>query len=140
MKTQMTIYVDSDIAALMDAEIKEDGNISRSSLINDVMRKYYRQRIGRDSPYEFDEMELMNQVGSITDTCHQIYRNICYMNNLINGGLPVFRTNSEDTKVLKPTGNLRKEASRKMMISYAKMLKGEMPREDYLLSEESDDE
>ena len=77
MKTQMTIYVDGNIAALMDPEIKEDGNISRLSLINDVIRKYYRQRIGGDSPYEFDEMELMNQVGSITNTCHQIYRNIC---------------------------------------------------------------
>lgn len=135
-KHRIVVYVSDDIYSLLE---KED-EPNRSKFIEDILRKYYRQRIGGESPYEFNEMELMNQVGSITDTCHQIYRNICYMNNLINGGLPIFRTNSEDTKVLKPTGNLRKEASRKMMISYAKMLKGEMPREDYLLSEESDDE
>lgn len=60
-KHRIVVYVSDDIYSLLE---KED-EPNRSKFIEDILRKYYRQRIGGESPYEFNEMELMNQVGSM---------------------------------------------------------------------------
>lgn len=139
MKQQLTIHLDEELVALVDAKIKRTGDASRSSFINEVMLKYFRKNFNNDDPGDVDMMKVSNDIASLVEMNHILYRNVCYLNSLINGGLPIFDTNTS-TKVIRPTPNLKKEASRKMMLNYAKLLKGEMSREDYFLSEESEDE
>ena len=69
-------------------------------------------------------------LNDINRSLSKIQKLILYSNHLLNGGLPIFKTNT-DTLILKPTENLKNEARKKTAMSYANFLKNEMSKEDY---------
>lgn len=133
MKTKLTIYIDDDITSLLEAESNESSK-TISQIINKLVKDYYRQRLNSDVFYSnnFDA-----SLGNIEKLIHQVYKQIAFTNYMITGGLPIFPTNT-DTKILRPTELLKKEAKRKMLDSYSNLLKGEMSKEDYFAESDGD--
>ena len=122
-----TIYFDENINSLIDIEARNK-NISVNKLVNEVMAKYYKQKLKNDHSFlSTDEEQLLN---NINRSLSKIQKMILYSNHLLNGGLPIFKTNT-DTLILKPTENLKSEARKKTAMSYANFLKNEMSKEDY---------
>ena len=113
---------------LIDNELKSCKISSRSNFINGVLRQYYKQKLKNDHTFlDTDEEQLLNDINR---SLSKIQKLILYLNHLLNGGLPIFKTNT-DTLILKPTENLKSEARKKAAISYANFLKNEMSKEDY---------
>ena len=128
MKKQITIHLDDEILALIDNELKSHNISSRSNFINGILHQYYKQKLRSDNLFlDTNEEQLLNE---ISRSLSKIQKLILYSNHLLNGGLPIFKTNTE-TLILKPTENLRNEARKKTAISYANFLKNEMSKEDY---------
>ena len=122
-----TIYFDENINSLIDIEARNK-NISVNKLVNEVMAKYYKQKLKNDHSFlSTDEEQLLNDINR---SLSKIQKMILYSNHLLNGGLPIFKTNT-DTLILKPTENLKSEARKKTAMSYANFLKNEMSKEDY---------
>ena len=122
-----TIYFDENINSLIDIEARNK-NISVNKLVNEVMAKYYKQKLKNDHSFlSTDEEQLLNDINR---SLSKIQKLILYSNHLLNGGLPIFKTNT-DTLILKPTENLKSEARKKTAMSYANFLKNEMSKEDY---------
>lgn len=122
-----TIYFDDNINSLIDIEARNK-NISVNKLVNEVMAKYFKQKIKNDHTFlDTDEEQLLNDINR---SLSKIQKLILYSNHLLNGGLPIFKTNT-DTLILKPTENLKSEARKKTAMSYANFLKNEMSKEDY---------
>ena len=122
-----TIYFDENINSLIDIEARNK-NISVNKLVNEVMAKYYKQKLKNDHSFlSTDEEQLLNDINR---SLSKIQKMILYSNHLLNGGLPIFKTNT-DTLILKPTENLKSEARKKAAISYANFLKNEISKEDY---------
>ena len=122
-----TIYFDENINSLIDIEARNK-NISVNKLVNEVMAKYYKQKLKNDHTFlDTDEEQLLNDINR---SLSKIQKLILYSNHLLNGGLPIFKTNT-DTLILKPTENLKSEARKKTAMSYANFLKNEMSKEDY---------
>ena len=122
-----TIYFDENINSLIDIEARNK-NISVNKLVNEVMAKYYKQKLKNDQSFlSTDEEQLLNDINR---SLSKIQKLILYSNHLLNGGLPIFKTNT-DTLILKPTENLKSEARKKAAISYANFLKNEISKEDY---------
>ena len=120
---------------LIDNELKSHNISSRSNFINGVLRQYYKQKLKNDHTFlDTDEEQLLNDINR---SLSKIQKMILYSNHLLNGGLPIFKTNT-DTLILKPTENLKSEARKKTAMSYANFLKNEMSKEDYY-SRESDE-
>ena len=120
---------------LIDNELKSHNISSRSNFINGVLRQYYKQKLRNDHTFlDTDEEQLLNDINR---SLSKIQKLILYSNHLLNGGLPIFKTNT-DTLILKPTENLKSEARKKTAMSYANFLKNEMSKEDYY-SRESDE-
>ena len=120
---------------LIDNELKLHNISSRSNFINGVLRQYYKQKLKNDHTFlDTDEEQLLNDINR---SLNKIQKLILYSNHLLNGGLPIFKTNT-DTLILKPTENLNSEARKKTAMSYANFLKNEMSKEDYY-SKESDE-
>ena len=120
---------------LIDNELKSHNISSRSNFINGVLRQYYKQKLKNDHTFlDTDEEQLLNDINR---SLNKIQKLILYSNHLLNGGLPIFKTNT-DTLILKPTENLKSEARKKTAMSYANFLKNEMSKEDYY-SKESDE-
>ena len=120
---------------LIDNELKSHNISSRSNFINGVLRQYYKQKLKNDHTFlDTDEEQLLNDINI---SLSKIQKLILYSNHLLNGGLPIFKTNT-DTLILKPTENLKSEARKKTAMSYANFLKNEMSKEDYY-SRESDE-
>ncbi|MDO4501527.1 MAG: hypothetical protein Q4B60_09700 [Erysipelotrichaceae bacterium] len=138
-RKQITLRLDEEVVALIDASCKKDDADSRSGFVNKVMRNYFKRRIGDENSDDVELIELKNDMSSLIEMNRSMYRSLNYLNQLINGGLPIFDTNTS-TKVLKPTVNLRKEASKKMMRNYASFIKGDMSKEDYLLEDEEEND
>ena len=129
-----TIYFDENINSLIDIEARNK-NISVNKLVNEVMAKYYKQKLKNDHTFlDTDEEQLLNDINI---SLSKIQKLILYSNHLLNGGLPIFKTNT-DTLILKPTENLKSEARKKTAMSYANFLKNEISKEDYY-SKGSDD-
>lgn len=129
-----TIYFDENINSLIDIEARNK-NISVNKLVNEVMTKYFKQKLKNDHTFlDTDEEQLFNDINR---SLSKIQKLILYSNHLLNGGLPIFKTNT-DTLILKPTENLKSEARKKNAMSYANFLKNEMSKEDYY-SKGSDD-
>lgn len=128
MKKQITIHLDDEILVLIDNELKSHNISSRSNFINGVLRQYYKQKLKNDHTFlDTDEELLLNDINR---SLSKIQKLILYSNHLLNGGLPIFKTNT-DTLILKPTENLKSEARKKTAMSYANFLKNEMSKEDY---------
>lgn len=128
MKKKVTIYIDDSINALINTESKNE-NISINKLINEILQRYYKQKLKYDNDFLLldDEEKILKDIDrSLT----KIQKLILYSNHLLNGGLPIFTTNT-DTLILKPTDNLKNVAKKKTAVSYANFLKGEMSKEDY---------
>ena len=122
-----TIYFDENINSLIDIEARNK-NISVNKLVNEVMAKYFKQKLKNDQTFlDTDEEQLLNDINR---SLSKIQKLILYSNHLLNGGLPIFKTNT-DTLILKPTENLKSEARKKTAMSYANFLKNEMSKEDY---------
>ena len=122
-----TIYFDDNINSLIDIEARNK-NISVNKLVNEVMAKYFKQKLKNDHTFlDTDEEHLLNDINR---SLSKIQKLILYSNHLLNGGLPIFKTNT-DTLILKPTENLKSEARKKTAMSYANFLKNEMSKEDY---------
>ena len=122
-----TIYFDENINSLIDIEARNK-NISVNKLVNEVMAKYFKQKLKNDHTFlDTDEEQLLNDINI---SLSKIQKLILYSNHLLNGGLPIFKTNT-DTLILKPTENLKSEARKKTAMSYANFLKNEMSKEDY---------
>ena len=122
-----TIYFDENINSLIDIEARNK-NISVNKLVNEVMAKYFKQKLKNDHTFlDKDEEQLLNDINR---SLSKIQKLILYSNHLLNGGLPIFKTNT-DTLILKPTENLKSEARKKTAMSYANFLKNEMSKEDY---------
>ena len=122
-----TIYFDENINSLIDIEARNK-NISVNKLVNEVMAKYYKQKLKNDHTFlDTNEEQLLNDINR---SLSKIQKLILYSNHLLNGGLPIFKTNT-DTLILKPTENLKSEARKKTAMSYANFLKNEMSKEDY---------
>ena len=122
-----TIYFDENINSLIDIEARNK-NISVNKLVNEVMAKYFKQKLKSDHTFlGTDEEQLLNDINR---SLSKIQKLILYSNHLLNGGLPIFKTNT-DTLILKPTENLKSEARKKTAMSYANFLKNEMSKEDY---------
>ena len=122
-----TIYFDENINSLIDIEARNK-NISVNKLVNEVMAKYFKQKLKNDHSFlSTDEEQLLNDINR---SLSKIQKMILYSNHLLNGGLPIFKTNT-DTLILKPTENLKSEARKKTAMSYANFLKNEMSKEDY---------
>ena len=122
-----TIYFDENINSLIDIEARNK-NISVNKLVNEVMAKYFKQKLKNDHTFlDTDEEQLLNDINR---SLSKIQKLILYSNHLLNGGLPIFKTNT-DTLILKPTENLKSEARKKTAMSYANFLKNEMSKEDY---------
>ena len=120
---------------LIDNELKSHNISSRSNFINGVLRQYYKQKLKNDHTFlDTDEEQLLNDINR---SLSKIQKLILYSNHLLNGGLPIFKTNT-DTLILKPTENLKSEARKKTAMSYANFLKNEISKEDYY-SKGSDD-
>ena len=120
---------------LIDNELKSHNISSRSNFINGVLRQYYKQKLKNDHTFlDTDEEQLLNDINI---SLSKIQKLILYSNHLLNGGLPIFKTNT-DTLILKPTENLKSEARKKTAMSYANFLKNEISKEDYY-SKGSDD-
>ena len=120
---------------LIDNELKSHNISSRSNFINGVLRQYYKQKLKNDHTFlDTDEEQLLNDINI---SLSKIQKLILYSNHLLNGGLPIFKTNT-DTLILKPTENLKSEARKKTAMSYANFLKNEISNEDYY-SKGSDD-
>ena len=135
MKKQITIHLDEEILMLIDNELKSHNISSRSNFINGVLRQYYKQKLKNDHTFlDTDEEQLLNDINI---SLSKIQKLILYSNHLLNGGLPIFKTNT-DTLILKPTENLKSEARKKTAMSYANFLKNEISKEDYY-SKGSDD-
>ena len=135
MKKQITIHLDDEILMLIDNELKSHNISSRSNFINGVLRQYYKQKLKNDHTFlDTYEEQLLNDINR---SLSKIQKLILYSNHLLNGGLPIFKTNT-DTLILKPTENLKSEARKKTAMSYANFLKNEMSNEDYY-SKGSDD-
>lgn len=135
MKKKITIYVDDAIEALINAEVKNK-NISINKQINDVLAMYYKQKLKYDNDFSaLDNEEKI--LKDINRSLTKIQKLILYSNHLLNGGLPIFTTNT-DMKILRPTENLKTEARKKTAVSYANYLKGEMSKEDYFASDNDD--
>ena len=129
-----TIYFDENINSLIDIEARNK-NISVNKLVNEIMAKYFKQKLKNDHTFlDKDEEQLLNDINR---SLSKIQKLILYSNHLLNGGLPIFKTNT-DTLILKPTENLKSEARKKTAMSYANFLKNEMSKEDYY-SRESDE-
>ncbi|MDO4501416.1 MAG: hypothetical protein Q4B60_09145 [Erysipelotrichaceae bacterium] len=138
-RKQITLRLDEEIVALIDSNCRNNDADSRSSFVNKVMKNYFKRRIGDENADEVEMIEVKNDLSSLIEMNKSMYRSINYLNQLINGGLPIFDTNTS-TKVLKPTLNLRREASRKMMKNYAGFLTGDMSKEDYFLEDEEEND
>ena len=122
-----TIYFDENINSLIDIEARNK-NISVNKLVNEVMAKYFKQKLKNDHTFlDTYEEQLLNDINR---SLSKIQKLILYSNHLLNGGLPIFKTNT-DTLILKPTENLKSEARKKTAMSYANFLKNEMSKEDY---------
>ena len=122
-----TIYFDENINSLIDIEARNK-NISVNKLVNEVIAKYFKQKLKSDHTFlGTDEEQLLNDINR---SLSKIQKLILYSNHLLNGGLPIFKTNT-DTLILKPTENLKSEARKKTAMSYANFLKNEMSKEDY---------
>ena len=122
-----TIYFDENINSLIDIEARNK-NISVNKLVNEIMAKYFKQKLKNDHTFlDKDEEQLLNDINR---SLSKIQKLILYSNHLLNGGLPIFKTNT-DTLILKPTENLKSEARKKTAMSYANFLKNEMSKEDY---------
>lgn len=122
-----TIYFDDNINSLIDIEARNK-NISVNKLVNEIMAKYFKQKLKNDHTFlDTDEEQLLNDISRSLSKIHKL---ILYSNHLLNGGLPIFKTNT-DTLILKPTENLKSEARKKTAMSYASFLKNEMSKEDY---------
>ena len=122
-----TIYFDENINSLIDIEARNK-NISVNKLVNEIMAKYFKQKLKNDHTFlDTDEEQLLNDINI---SLSKIQKLILYSNHLLNGGLPIFKTNT-DTLILKPTENLKSEARKKTAMSYANFLKNEMSKEDY---------
>ena len=122
-----TIYFDENINSLIDIEARNK-NISVNKLVNEVMAKYFKQKLKNDHTFlDKDEEQLLNDINR---SLSKIQKLILYSNHLLNGGLPIFKTNTE-TLILKPTENLKNEARKKTAMSYANFLKNEISKEDY---------
>ena len=122
-----TIYFDENINSLIDIEARNK-NISVNKLVNEIMAKYFKQKLKNDHTFlDTDEEQLLNDINR---SLSKIQKLILYSNHLLNGGLPIFKTNT-DTLILKPTENLKSEARKKTAMSYANFLKNEMSKEDY---------
>ena len=135
MKKQITIHLDDEILMLIDNELKSCNISSRSNFINGVLRQYYKQKLKNDHTFlDTYEEQLLNDINR---SLSKIQKLILYSNHLLNGGLPIFKTNT-DTLILKPTENLKSEARKKTAMSYANFLKNEISKEDYY-SKGSDD-
>ena len=135
MKKQITIHLDEEILMLIDNELKSHNISSRSNFINGVLRQYYKKKLKNDHTFlDTDEEQLLNDINI---SLSKIQKLILYSNHLLNGGLPIFKTNT-DTLILKPTENLKSEARKKTAMSYANFLKNEISKEDYY-SKGSDD-
>ena len=135
MKKQITIHLDDEILMLIDNELKSCNISSRSNFINGALRQYYKQKLRNDHTFlDTDEEQLLNDINI---SLSKIQKLILYSNHLLNGGLPIFKTNT-DTLILKPTENLKSEARKKTAMSYANFLKNEISKEDYY-SKGSDD-
>ena len=120
---------------LIDNELKSHNISSRSNFINGVLRQYYKQKLKNDHTFlDTYEEQLLNDINR---SLSKIQKLILYSNHLLNGGLPIFKTNT-DTLILKPTENLKSEARKKTAMSYANFLKNEISKEDYY-SKGSDD-
>ena len=120
---------------LIDNELKSHNISSRSNFINGVLRQYYKQKLKNDHTFlDTYEEQLLNDINI---SLSKIQKLILYSNHLLNGGLPIFKTNT-DTLILKPTENLKSEARKKTAMSYANFLKNEISKEDYY-SKGSDD-
>ena len=129
-----TIYFDENINSLIDIEARNK-NISVNKLVNEVMAKYFKQKLKNDHTFlDTNEEQLLNDINR---SLSKIQKMILYSNHLLNGGLPIFKTNT-DTLILKPTENLKSEARKKTAMSYANFLKNEISKEDYY-SKGSDD-
>lgn len=94
---------------------------------------YYKQKLKYDNDFSLlnNEEKILKDIDR---SLAKIQKLILYSNHLLNGGLPIFPTNT-DTKILKPTENLKNEARKKTTVSYANFLKGEMTKEDYYFKE-----
>ena len=122
-----TIYFDENINSLIDIEARNK-NISVNKLVNEIMAKYFKQKLKNDHTFlDTDEEQLLNDINR---SLSKIQKLILYSNHLLNGGLPIFKTNTE-TLILKPTENLKNEARKKTAMSYANFLKNEISKEDY---------
>ena len=122
-----TIYFDENINSLIDIEARNK-NISVNKLVNEVMAKYFKQKLKNDHTFlDTNEEQLLNDINR---SLSKIQKLILYSNHLLNGGLPIFKTNT-DTLILKPTENLKSEARKKTAMSYANFLKNEISKEDY---------
>ena len=122
-----TIYFDENINSLIDIEARNK-NISVNKLVNEIMAKYFKQKLKNDHTFlDKDEEQLLNDINR---SLSKIQKLILYSNHLLNGGLPIFKTNTE-TLILKPTENLKNEARKKTAMSYANFLKNEISKEDY---------
>ena len=129
-KKKVTIYIDENIISMIDAISKKDASITRSSFINDIAVRYFKESLNSDKNNHFCNTSYQNKIDAIYEMAHVIIRDTQYLKHLINGGIPVFNTNT-DTKIIKPTNNLRNEASKKMVSNIAKVLRGEIIKEDY---------
>ena len=113
---------------LIDNELKSHNISSRSNFINGILHQYYKQKLRSDNSFlDTNEEQLLNDINR---SLSKIQKLILYSNHLLNGGLPIFKTNT-DTLILKPTENLKSEARKKTAMSYANFLKNEMSKEDY---------
>ena len=122
-----TIYFDENINSLIDIEARNK-NISVNKLVNEIMAKYFKQKLKNDHTFlDTDEEQLLNDINR---SLRKVQKLVLYSNHLLNGGLPIFKTNT-DTLILKPTENLKSEARKKTAMSYANFLKNEMSKEDY---------
>lgn len=134
MKKKITIYVDDSINSLMNVESKNK-NISINRLTNNVLAMYYKQKIQNDNSFFDTEEERI--INDISGSLRKIHQQVLYSNHLLNGGLPIFTTNT-DTLILKPTEKLKSEAKKKTALSYASFLKNGMSKEDYFSIDNDD--
>lgn len=129
-KKKITIYIDENVISMIDAVSKKDKSVTRSSFINDIAVRYFKESLNRDNNYYFNDVAYQNKIDAIYEMAHVIIQDSQYLKHLINGGVTIFSTNT-DALIMRPTNTLRNEASKKSADNVAKVIRGEIIKEDY---------
>ena len=64
-KKKVTIYIDENIISMIDAISKKDASITRSSFINDIAVRYFKESLNSDKNNHFCNTSYQNKIDAI---------------------------------------------------------------------------